>query len=294
MHLDQLRYLMKIEETGSITESAECLYVTQQAISKSIQTLEKELGATILIREKYGVSFTAQGREVLAFAKRVVEDEQQLKKTLGKMQQQEQRADKSIRLCSASSVINVVLPKIISKSFLKKRALKANISVADSPEVMMEQLVAGEKDLGLISIGAENLMRVYAKYKDVLKLDILYSDEVVAVMDRKHCEKETVTIHEIDISNRPLTVYNIFSVTTDQVAEYDVTEYDMIYSTDADFHRSMMEHAGAVTYMSKLAYQYFFNRKRYVQLIATELKIPLLHTAVYRKDVDVNVQDLVT
>ena len=57
MHLDQLRYLVDLKKTGSISASAERLYVTQQAISKSMKKLESELDIIILEREKTGVSF---------------------------------------------------------------------------------------------------------------------------------------------------------------------------------------------------------------------------------------------
>ena len=44
MRLEQLKCLVDIAQTGSITGTAQRMYATQQAVSKSIKQLEKELG----------------------------------------------------------------------------------------------------------------------------------------------------------------------------------------------------------------------------------------------------------
>jgi len=47
MNTEQINYIVKVAETGSISISADKLYVTQAAISKSISNLEKELGVKL-------------------------------------------------------------------------------------------------------------------------------------------------------------------------------------------------------------------------------------------------------
>ena len=73
MTLRQLRYLIAIAERGSINAAAHDLYTTQSNLSSSIQELEDELGITIFIRSNRGVTLTAEGTELLGYAKQVIE-----------------------------------------------------------------------------------------------------------------------------------------------------------------------------------------------------------------------------
>jgi len=47
MNIQQLHYFLNICETKSLTKSAGLLFLTQPALSKSIASLEKELGASL-------------------------------------------------------------------------------------------------------------------------------------------------------------------------------------------------------------------------------------------------------
>ncbi len=79
MTLDQLRMLVKIEETGSVLAAAESLRRTQPTVSVAIRKLEDELGLQLLSREQYRARLTPAGeaigkkaREVLRLADDIV------------------------------------------------------------------------------------------------------------------------------------------------------------------------------------------------------------------------------
>lgn len=68
MNLQQLRYAVEIEKTGSITRAAKNLYMGQPNLSKAIKELEQELGVTIFERTAKGVKPTRMGLEFLSYA----------------------------------------------------------------------------------------------------------------------------------------------------------------------------------------------------------------------------------
>lgn len=80
MTLQQLRYVIKIVEYGSITEAAKQLYITQPSLSAAIKDLEKELGIEIFHRTSKGISLTVDGREFLSYARQVIEQTELLEK----------------------------------------------------------------------------------------------------------------------------------------------------------------------------------------------------------------------
>ena len=64
MNIDLNLYLLfhTVAKLGSITKAAEELYVSQPAITQSIKTLEHQLGATLFIRTKKGVTLTEEAK----------------------------------------------------------------------------------------------------------------------------------------------------------------------------------------------------------------------------------------
>lgn len=73
MTLQQLKYMVKIAEKGSITESAKELYISQPSLSGAIKEVEREAGITIFNRCRTGVSLTTEGMEFLGYARQVVQ-----------------------------------------------------------------------------------------------------------------------------------------------------------------------------------------------------------------------------
>ncbi|MFY9393451.1 MAG: LysR family transcriptional regulator, partial [Halanaerobiales bacterium] len=96
MTLQQLKYIIKIVECGSITEAARQLYITQPSLSTAIKELEEELGIEIFYRTNKGVSLTTDGSEFLSYARQIIEQTELLEQRyMGKKP--------SKKLCSIST-----------------------------------------------------------------------------------------------------------------------------------------------------------------------------------------------
>lgn len=72
MTLQQLQYLLMARETNSISKAAENLFVAPSSVSACINSLEKELGFPIFIRNQKGLVSTPKGEAVLEYAQRMV------------------------------------------------------------------------------------------------------------------------------------------------------------------------------------------------------------------------------
>ncbi len=73
MTLQQLKYVIAIAESGSITSAAQKLLVAQPSLSKSVSDLEKEMGIPIFYRNNKGVYLSESGTKFLSYARQVVE-----------------------------------------------------------------------------------------------------------------------------------------------------------------------------------------------------------------------------
>jgi DNA-binding transcriptional LysR family regulator len=67
-----LRYLIAVAEHGSMTGAAQELFVVQPALSRSMQSLERELGVTLFARVGRGLVPTSTGLQVVELARRVL------------------------------------------------------------------------------------------------------------------------------------------------------------------------------------------------------------------------------
>ncbi len=74
MTLQQLKYADRVAATGSISEAARQVFVTQPTLTEAIRALEEELRVAIFTRSSRGVSVTREGEEFLASARQILDD----------------------------------------------------------------------------------------------------------------------------------------------------------------------------------------------------------------------------
>ncbi|MFV8751493.1 LysR family transcriptional regulator [Nannocystaceae bacterium ST9] len=68
MDVASLRYFRQIARVGSMTAAARDLGLTQPSLSSSMRRLEEDLGATLFLRHRGGVTLTEAGSELLRHA----------------------------------------------------------------------------------------------------------------------------------------------------------------------------------------------------------------------------------
>lgn len=73
MRIQQLHYIVKIVETGSMNEAAKQLFITQPSLSNAVRDLEREMGIKIFIRNPKGITLTKDGVEFLSYARQILE-----------------------------------------------------------------------------------------------------------------------------------------------------------------------------------------------------------------------------
>lgn len=72
MELRQLRHFVKVAERRNFSDASVRAHISQPALSRSIQQLEQDVGATLLRRSPSGVALTPAGERFLQFARMIV------------------------------------------------------------------------------------------------------------------------------------------------------------------------------------------------------------------------------
>jgi DNA-binding transcriptional LysR family regulator len=86
MTLVQLRHFIALAEQGSFAKASKGVFLTQPALSRSIQALEEELGEPLFDRIGRRIELTAMGRQLLPRAKGLVQEADSIKGIGRKMQ----------------------------------------------------------------------------------------------------------------------------------------------------------------------------------------------------------------
>lgn len=105
-----LRIFIRVAEKGSITETANELYISQPAVSKAIKILEDELNLKLFHRDKRkGLILTDIGHEILILAR-------QMEKTENRMYQAAFRSNNfiggKVRIASMPILTSVILSEV--------------------------------------------------------------------------------------------------------------------------------------------------------------------------------------
>ncbi|MBQ2837734.1 MAG: LysR family transcriptional regulator [Peptococcaceae bacterium] len=290
MRLEQLECFVEVAQSGSISKVAQQMFLTQQAVSLNIKQLEKELNCDLLVRSKKGVALTKEGEATLEFAKQVLVQKDELLKTIDELQNRaEEKKETNLNIYSTSNVTNVVLPKIIAGFTEANQYLNIKMRIADNLQHVMDEVKTGNADIGLISFNEKELFRIIEEFQQELELDILARDRLIVVVDKKHYtgDEDYIKADEYYDSKQLRTIYNVVPIDEMHQGMFNT---NMVASNDAEFHRNMLEKAGAMVMMSGLAYDYFFKSKKYVALPVEDIDVPLLHAAIYRKDAEPMVQ----
>jgi DNA-binding transcriptional LysR family regulator len=89
MELQQVRYFLAVASTLNFTRAAEQCNVTQPALTKGVQKLERELGGQLIYRERLLTQLTDLGKEVLPMLERTLASAEAVRRRAQEFQRKE-------------------------------------------------------------------------------------------------------------------------------------------------------------------------------------------------------------
>lgn len=150
--MDSVKFtaLLKAVELGSLTRASEELGYTQAGLTHMMSRLEKELGITLLVRSKAGVSLTSAGVELIPYMKQFTEAGSALENAIESIKLNN---DKILRIASYSSITSHWLPLIINKFSETNSITEIELHVVESLDEIYSLVSSGEMDIGFGSKG---------------------------------------------------------------------------------------------------------------------------------------------
>lgn len=146
MTIDQLRIFIAVAEREHVTRAAEALNLTQSAVSATIATLERELGAKLFSRIGRGIAMTEAGFLLLGEARAILDRVQSA--TLAVRELSDLKRGR-ITIKASQTIANHFLPPKLIQFHEAYPGIALEVLMGNSSEVA-RAVANGEVELGLI------------------------------------------------------------------------------------------------------------------------------------------------
>jgi DNA-binding transcriptional LysR family regulator len=141
--LTQLRSFLAVVRTGSVTDAADELVVTQPSVSAAVTALSRELGTALLEREGRGVRPTAAGAAFAPFAADVIG---LLEKGRRTAQETGRRSERVLRIAAVTTAAESFVPALMHAFSTAHPDIGMTLSVGNRGRVM-EMVLEHEADV---------------------------------------------------------------------------------------------------------------------------------------------------
>lgn len=187
MELRTLRYFLTTASEGNITRAADVLHVTQPTLSRQLMDLEKELGTTLVVRGKKGLTLTDDGMFFRQRAEEIVELADRLEQRFA---EKSDTVSGIINIGAAEAAGSRTLAKLI-RNFSQKYPLVQFQLYSEIADQVKERLDKGLADVGLLMEPVD-----IQKY-EYLRLPQKETWGILMRRDHPLAEKERITPEDI-------------------------------------------------------------------------------------------------
>ncbi len=143
MNISYLKHFYEVVKFGGFAKAAKELNTSQPNLSRSVKLLESELGVTLMLRNKSGITLSEQGKFLYTGAQEVFENLIDLE---GSMKNQE--IAKALRIAASENLCIHILPKVIRT--LMNQSIYKNIDLfSGTAEQIEERIINLQADFGL-------------------------------------------------------------------------------------------------------------------------------------------------
>lgn len=187
MNLQQLKQIIEVEKTASITQAAKNLYMGQPNLSKSIKELENELGIILFKRTVKGVEATAEGLQFLRHAKEITTKMEELEAIYKPTHEKNFHLKLSV---PRATYISLTFSKFLNQ-INKKQAIDIQYKETNSLEIIND-VANGESNFGVI------------RYQDI------YQDYFMNLLKENHLQFEELNSYRMCLlmsKHHPLATY---------------------------------------------------------------------------------------
>jgi DNA-binding transcriptional LysR family regulator len=256
VRIEQLKYLLYIAETGSLTKAAEHFYISQQGISYSIKQLEKELDTKIIQYDKT-VTFTLAGDLLLAKAREIVDSHNRLQDELTGLRKHTLSEESDFSRAKVKlSTIPIISSTILSEIVAKVKEHSRNTLLTTGEKSRTEILQKFSDSLDNDEIALISLVDAYMteQFKKRINFKLLYSCNVLVLVSDQCPLAQSAEIGLEEALRYPTILFTNEPVDEKYRDFFNNQSPDiMLQSTNMTICREMIRNNSAIGFTSEFA-----------------------------------------
>ena len=202
----QVRAFCALSRTGSFTQAARELHLTQSGISHSMKALEADIGCRLLDRLGKRVVLTQAGEQLLHHSKKILLEMKTARETLGHLGKWGRGR---LRLGASTTACQHIIPPVLRefKESFPEHAI--TIEPGDTPE-LVDALLHQRIDLALSLASSEPQLEFHP----------LFTDELHFIVAALHPWAKAGRVERAEIPRQNYILYNKRSITFRLITEY--------------------------------------------------------------------------
>jgi DNA-binding transcriptional LysR family regulator len=203
----RLKVFKSVATNLSFTKASQELFISQPAISKHIQELEREFNTRLFDRLGNKIQLTSAGKLLLDHSVRILKDYQRLDFDMNAMQQQFRG---ELRIGASTTISQYVMPEILAAFLKAYPQIKVTMLSGNSRDIEAA-LSTNRIDIGMVE-GIKNQPQM--KYIPFMR------DELIAIVRKENplAEKGEITVEEL--RELPIVLRELGSGTLDVIEKY--------------------------------------------------------------------------
>ena len=244
MNLKDLKYLVALADTGHFGKAAERTFVSQPTLSAQLKKLEDYLGVKLVERQPKNVQLTDVGREVVARARRMLSEGDEI---IALARHNTDPFAGKLKLALIPTIGPYLLPRVMTR-FRKALPNLSLMLYEYQTEPLLKRLKEGEIDLGIMALPAEI---------DGIESRELYVEDFTVALPNGHPLGAKSSIKTQDLKGQTLLLLEDGHCLRDQALEVcsrvDVREPEDFRATSLETLRQMVVAGLGITLLPELA-----------------------------------------
>jgi DNA-binding transcriptional LysR family regulator len=213
MNLHHLRLFTAVVEHGGFTNAGRALRLSQPAISKSLNELERQVHASLLERGARGVKLTEAGRALYARARELFGVERVAERELRELRGLKRG---TLRVAASTTIATYMLPPVLGRFHTRHPSVRIRATSANTRSVL-RLLLESRTDVALVEGPISHDAVDVVPWREDELVVIAHPDHPLAVQSDigvDHLMRETVLVREPgsgtrEVAERALALHGV-------------------------------------------------------------------------------------
>lgn len=189
----RLKVFQVVAQELSFSSAARQLFISQPAVTKHINELEKQVQYPLFNRNGRQVSLTKEGELILNYAQQILDLYNAMEDEVNELQE---RVSGQIKIAASTTIAQYILPQVLAK--FKKHFPLVSFSLKSANTKDVEQMVLERRvDVGVVEGAAQNPLLHYEPFME---------DEIVLTTSAKNKKSNNDSVDISAIKNYPLVL----------------------------------------------------------------------------------------